>query len=83
MKVKNLLFAGRIGFWRCVRGRMDKEGAKDCVRNTISTLKDFLHDLDLGLYTKCHMDVTIIESNMKSIRRLLEQHESEEMEVRK
>jgi hypothetical protein len=62
---------------------VDKEGAKDCVRNTISTLKDFLHNLDLGLYVKCHMDVTIIESNMKSIRRLLEQHEKEEKEREK
>lgn len=56
---------------------MDKDGAKDCVRNVVSTLKDLLHDLDLGLYVKCHMDVTIVENNMMSIRRLLEQHEKE------
>lgn len=62
---------------------MDKEGAKDCVRNVVSTLKDLLHDLDLGLYAKCHMDATIVENNMKSIRQLLEQHEKEEEEREK
>ena len=59
---------------------VDKDGARDCIRNVISTLKDFLHHLDSDLYVKCHMDVTIIESNMKSIRQLLEQHEKEEEE---
>jgi len=57
---------------------MDKEGARDCIRNVIGTLKDLIHHLGNDRYIKCHMDVTMIENNMKSIRWFLEEAEEKE-----
>ena len=57
---------------------MDKEGARDCVRNVIGILKDLIYHLDNDIYVKCHRDVTMIESNMKHVRWFLEEAEEKE-----
>ena len=57
---------------------VDKEGARDCVRNVIGILKDLIYHLDNDIYVKCHKDVAMIESNMKHIRWFLEEAEEKE-----
>jgi len=57
---------------------MDKEGARDCIRNVIGVLKDLIHHLDTDFYIKCHQDITMIESNLRYIRRFLEEAEEKD-----